>query len=650
VYTDAQGKLRIRCLFQRMDGEITTEGLWLTSTTPESSALDRFRVRAESLGRSGGAMSALGGAGTAILAGTNLGRYERAGMVVEYSASMDGVRQDFVVPTRPAGTGALRVELAVLGARAQGSAQGAELVLAGSGRKLAYSRLKVVDATGRELAATLHAEGEDRLVVRVDDAQAQYPVRIDPTFSDANWISMGGVAGANGIVYALAADGSGNVYAGGAFTVIGTVTANRIAKWNGSAWSALGGGASGAVYALAVSGTDLYVGGNFTTVYRSDATAVPGTGYIAKWNGSAWSALGGGAPNVVRAFAVSGTDLYVGGSFTGVYSAGTTAVTGTGYIAKWNGSAWSALGGGASGPVWALAVSGTDLYVGGDYSSVYSSGSTAVTGTRNIAKWNGSAWSALGGGTSSIVRALAVSGTDLYVGGQFGSVYSSGTTTVTGTGYIAKWNGSAWSALGSGVNNTVFALAVSGTDLYVGGQFTLAGGKVSAYLARMLVNGLIATNTLVARAPNTPLKIPISSLASDVNGNPVTLQSVGASTQGATLSFDSTYLYYLPANNDSDTVTYTVSNGSGTASGSLTISTVTDGGTIRPVSVTGGTAVLRCFGIRGISYDIQRTTSLSVPVSWSTIASALTPGTDGSFTLTDSSAPDGVAYYRLVQR
>jgi CARDB len=153
----------------------------------------------------------------------------------------------------------------------------------------------------------------------------------------------------------------------------------------------------------------------------------------------------------------------------------------------------------------------------------------------------------------------------------------------------------------------------------------------------------------VVRAPNTPLRIPISSLASDGNGNPVTLLSLGASSQGATLSFDSTYIYYLPANNNSDTVTYTVSNGSGTASGSLTISTITDGGIIRPVSVAGGTAVFRCFGIPGLSYDVQRTTSLSVPVSWSTIGSALTPGIDGSFTHTDSSAPDGVAYYRLVQ-
>ena len=57
VSTDAQGRLRIRCVFQRMEGEITAEGLWLTSTATEGSAPDRFRVRAERLGRSGGAMS-----------------------------------------------------------------------------------------------------------------------------------------------------------------------------------------------------------------------------------------------------------------------------------------------------------------------------------------------------------------------------------------------------------------------------------------------------------------------------------------------------------------------------------------------------------------------------------------------------------------
>ena len=47
------------------------------------------------------------------------------------------------------------------------------------------------------------------------------------------------------------------------------------------------------VYALAVSGTDLYAGGCFTTAGGSAAN------YIAKWNGSAWSALGSGMNNCV---------------------------------------------------------------------------------------------------------------------------------------------------------------------------------------------------------------------------------------------------------------------------------------------------------------------------------------------------------------
>ena len=72
---------------------------------------------------------------------------------------MDGVRQDFVLPQRPAGTGELRVELAVDGARAEAATDGAKLILDGNGRVIAYSRLHVVDANGRELTARL---GGDR--------------------------------------------------------------------------------------------------------------------------------------------------------------------------------------------------------------------------------------------------------------------------------------------------------------------------------------------------------------------------------------------------------------------------------------------------------------------------------------------------------
>src|SRR5207248_3215562 len=84
------------------------------------------------------------------------------------------------------------------------------------------------------------------------------------------------------------------------------------------------------------------------------------------------------------------------------------------------------------------------------------------------------------------VYALAVSGNDLYAAGQF--------TTAGGSAanYIAKWNGSSWTALGSGTAGGtypfVYALAVSSSDLYAGGNFTMAGGKLSAFLARAVLN------------------------------------------------------------------------------------------------------------------------------------------------------------------
>jgi hypothetical protein len=66
----------------------------------------------------------------------------------------------------------------------------------------------------------------------------------------------------------------------------------------------------------------------------------------------------------------------------------------------------------------------------------------------------------------------------MYVGGAF--VQAGGAPA----NYIAKWNGSSWSALGSGVNGTVWAIAVSGTNLYAGGYFSAAGGKPSNYFGR----------------------------------------------------------------------------------------------------------------------------------------------------------------------
>ncbi|HPA16646.1 MAG TPA: hypothetical protein PLU30_02775 [Verrucomicrobiae bacterium] len=103
------------------------------------------------------------------------------------------------------------------------------------------------------------------LAIVVDDTDATDPVRIDPTFSDEDWIRMGRVPGADDSVNPAVVDSPGNLYVGGSFIIVGEAIANCVAKWNGTQWSPLGSGMTDWISALAVSGADLYAGGEFTT-------------------------------------------------------------------------------------------------------------------------------------------------------------------------------------------------------------------------------------------------------------------------------------------------------------------------------------------------------------------------------------------------
>ena len=629
-------------------------------------------------------------------------RFTRPGLTEEYSASVDGVRQDFVITERPAGAGELRVELGLSGARAEAAGYGAKLRLKGSGRELAYSRLRAVDATGKELGARLEVLSADRLAVRVEDGNATYPVRIDPTFSDADWVSLNptGLPGANHTVWAIAVDGSGNVYCGGRFTVIGTVVANCIAKWDGSAWSALGSGMAGGSYysyvnALAVSGTDLYAGGAFTT-----AGGVPAN-CIAKWDGSAWSALGSGVGGDVYALAVSGTKLYAGGYFT---TAGGMPASN---IAKWDGSAWSALGSGMAGgtdytDVSALAVSGTDLYAGGAFATA---GGVAAT---NIAKWDGSAWSALGsgmGGSYPSVSVLAVSGTTLYAGGSFttaggvaasniakwdGSAWSAlgsgtrggvsalavnGTTLYAGgsidtaggvsVNYIAEWDGSAWSALGSGMNAMVLALAVRGANLYVGGGFTAAGGVLAQYIAQwdgstwsawgsgtdggvgaLVVSGtnLYAGGLFWKAGGVTANNVAKwdgsawSALGSGMGASGFLTGSVfSLAADGLGHLFVGGY-FFLAGTNVSPYIAQANIGSAGL---------LPPGGMIKSIRVGSGSVTLDCLGVPGSAYAVQRATDVQFTANLATLFTTNPPSPDGLFRYTDSAPPSPAGFYRL---
>src|SRR5256885_3217508 len=62
------------------------------------------------------------------------------------------------------------------------------------------------------------------------------------------------------------------VYVGGLFTAAGKTLANRIARWDGTTWNTVGGGTMGGtgsanrVLAIAGLGSDVFVGGTFTSV------------------------------------------------------------------------------------------------------------------------------------------------------------------------------------------------------------------------------------------------------------------------------------------------------------------------------------------------------------------------------------------------
>jgi hypothetical protein len=291
------------------------------------------------------------------------------------------------------------------------------------------------------------------------------------SWDGSSWSPLG--TGIVGIVRALTVYDN-RLIAGGYFDTAGNVTAHNIAAWDGSSWSPLGAGIGdyildwlSGVHALTSYDNQLIAGGCFTTA--GDVTA----NHIAAWDGLSWSSLGSGTGDGVLALTVYNNQLIAGGYF---FTAGDTPGNN---IAAWNGSLWSPLGSGLYGDVRVLSIYDDQLIAGGGF---WLAEDVEV---HRIAAWNGSSWLPLGSGVSGHylpypdVRALAIYNDRLMVGGAF--------TQLTGgdpASHVAAWDGSSWSQLGSGANGTVSALTFFDGKLIVGGYFTIAGSKASAYVAQ----------------------------------------------------------------------------------------------------------------------------------------------------------------------
>jgi hypothetical protein len=237
------------------------------------------------------------------------------------------------------------------------------------------------------------------------------------------------------------------------------------------------------VLALAVSGSNVYVGGDFTQAGGAVANRVARFDTVTQ----TWTSLGSRAANgvddLVRALAVSGSDVYVGGYFTQAGGVAANRVARFDTVTQ----TWSSLGSGAAngvdGGVFALAVSGSDVYLGGHFGQAGGAVANWVSRFDTVTQ----TWSSLGSGetnrVNSFVNALAVSGSDVYVGGYLTQAGGAAANRVARFDTVTQ----TWSSLGSGETNgvggVVLDLAVSGSDVYVGGGFGSAGGLASSNIA-----------------------------------------------------------------------------------------------------------------------------------------------------------------------
>jgi hypothetical protein len=196
------------------------------------------------------------------------------------------------------------------------------------------------------------------------------------------------------------------------------------------------------------SGETLYIGGSFSAVGGYSTLG------IARWSPSVghWAAVGGGCYSThtnyfltaIQPYTVSGrSELAVGGFFE--FAGG---VANTSNLASWNGTRWASLANPvANGAIWAMAAWNGRLYAGGGFSQI---GGTAASG---VASYDGSAWSAMGsgmgGGFSPAVFSMKVfddgSGEKLYAGGRFAQLGGV-------AGLIARWTGTVWEPVGGGVS------------------------------------------------------------------------------------------------------------------------------------------------------------------------------------------------------
>lgn len=292
--------------------------------------------------------------------------------------------------------------------------------------------------------------------------------------------------------FALAAvDWGGSLIVGrtGGASWYGDPPSLPVARWDGSLWRSLlpGEGIAGSVGDLHSFDGRLIAAGNFLSAGTVAANNV------AAWDGMEWAPMGHGLPetdvanpwpwqpqipSLVRSLATYQGSLVAGGQF------GLNAQAGLRNVARFDGAGWRALGDGIAAVetlrtnvgVYDLVEWSARLVAAGEFQSA---GTVAVS---DLATWDGADWQSTPPGTvgdiDQYIAAVAVHEGDLIAGGIFHQIGGLSTDN------IARWDGLQWLPMGGGIQGEVLALGHFRGDLIAGGHFEQAGGTTTNSIAR----------------------------------------------------------------------------------------------------------------------------------------------------------------------
>jgi hypothetical protein len=311
-----------------------------------------------------------------------------------------------------------------------------------------------------------------------------------------------------------------NVFAAGDFTQ----PTNHIARWDGQRWLTLGAGLTGAaVENLVEYDGDLVAGGDF---YQAGAKDV---NFLARWNGQDWQPVGNGIGDPgPSALTVYHNSLFVGGGFDQV-----DGDVDAHYLAAFYDERWTGFETNLDYPILSLASTEENLYLAGDFhepalqvgvwrdnhveplgagvddvvfslattanGTLYAGGAFTASGPiklNHIGAWDGQHWLPLADGLGGEVYALSTNENVLYAGGRFdrGSTQS--------LSAIARWDGHHWQALAGGVTRrvnpsftTVYSIASTHDDVFVGGYFNQANNKDGVIAANSIAHWQNSTQT-----------------------------------------------------------------------------------------------------------------------------------------------------------